>query len=355
MNNRADDEMQPQPRVIIHIGLHKTGTRFLMRMVFRQLNMAVFNYNPDTLWRTVREAVRHPSDPDRAERARRAVHDWRESGDSRTLVLSEPHISGDMYGGHQNFLDNLAFLRELFPEATIIFFVRNQADWLQSAYRQQLVKDAGRPIEVFLNWYQGDFRPRVGRWAHGVRNVEALGLRFLDIYRAYAQAYGSENVYLLQQEDLKERPEAVKHRLAEALGLEALPPAPRERRQNRSYSALAISLFYPGVHRRFKRPPGVDRGRPRRPFRRLTRPFRRLRRTFIQHGFDKVIYKDWDLLQRHGMRSRLDAHYKNENAELRRIAGIILDQGPGAVTGIMDGNRDGTTGRTPVSNDNRGD
>jgi len=233
--------------------------------------------------------------------------------------------------------------------------VRNQADWLQSAYRQQLVKDAGRPIEVFLNWYDGDFRPRVGRWAHGVRNVEALGLRFLDIYRAYAQAYGTENVYLFQQEDLKARPEAVKHRLAEALRLESLPAAPRERRQNRSYSALAISLFYPGVHWCFRRPPDVDRGRPRRPFRRLTRPFRRLRRTFIQHGFDKLIYKDWDLLQRHGMRSRLDAHYKDENAELRRIAGIILDHGPGAVTGVMNVGGEDAAGRTPVNDDDRRD
>ncbi|MDZ7811077.1 MAG: sulfotransferase [Arhodomonas sp.] len=259
------------------------------------------------------------------------VREWHASGDRRDLLLSEPHISGDMYGSHQDFRQNLTLLQELFPQATIIFFVRNQADWLQSAYRQQLVKDPGRPIEVFLNWYDGDFRPRAGRWAHGVRNVEALNLRFLEIYRAYARAYGTENVYLLQQEDLKERPTAVKHRLAEALGVAALPSPPRERRQNRSYSALAIALFYPGVHRHFPRPQSSDAGRPSYRIRRLTGHLRRLRRILIQHGFDKLIYKDWDLLQRHGMRARLDEHYRDENAELNRIAGIILEHGPGAV------------------------
>lgn len=321
------------PRVIVHIGLHKTGSRFLQRMVFGQLDSESFNYNPHRLWRTVRAAFRNPDDPALADQAREVVREWRASEDGRDLLLSEPHISGDMYGCHQDFPQNLALLRELFPEATIIFFVRNQADWLQSAYRQQLVKDPGRPIEVFLNWYDGDFHPRVGRWAHGVRNVEALGLRFLEIYQAYAQAYGPDNVYLLQQEDLKERPMAVKHQLAKALGVPDLREPRRERQQNRSYSALAINLFYPGVHRHFVRPQSSDAGRASHWIQRLSGLLRKLRRGLIQHGFDKVIYKDWDLLQRHNMRARIDEHYRAENAELNRIAGIILERGPAAVEG----------------------
>ncbi len=337
-------QQQSPPRVIVHIGLHKTGSRFLKRMVFAQLDRESFNYNPRHLWRTVRTAFRNPDDPLLAEQAREVVLEWRASGDQRDLLLSEPHISGDMYGSHHDFRQNLTLLRELFPEVTVIFFVRNQADWLQSAYRQQLVKDPGRPIEVFLNWYDGDFRPRVGRRAHAVRNVEALGLRFLEIYRAYAQAYGSRNVYLFRQEDLREHPAAVKHRLAEALGLPALPAPPHERRQNRSYSALAISVFYPGVHRCFSRPQQGDAGRTPDRIRRLVGPFRRLRRALIQHGFDKLIYKDWDLLQRHGMRARIDTHYREENAELARIAQAILDEGPAAVDGMAPTQSSATSG-----------
>ncbi|WP_290651768.1 sulfotransferase [Aquisalimonas sp.] len=326
--------VQGEPRVIIHIGLHKTGTRFLQRMVFAQLDHRRVNYNPGPLWQAIRDAVRNPGDHELAERARAEVARWRTSGDSRDLLLSEPHISGDMYGSHHDYPQNLQLMRELFPEATIIYFVRRQSDWLQSAYRQQLVKDQGAPIEVFLNWYDGAFHPRVARWAHGVRNVEAMTLQFLSIYRSYAAAYGPGNIYLFQQEDLRRRPEDVKRRLAEALGIDQLPAPPRERSQNRSYSALAIYLFYPGVHRRLPRPGPDDAGRPSRPRRQLTGLLRRLRRTLIQHGFDKIVYRDWDLLARHGMREQIERHYAGENAELNRIAHVILDSGPEALNGL---------------------
>ena len=314
--------MSTPPRVLLHIGLHKTGTRFLQREVFGQLDPAAYNVNPEPLWPALRQAVRHPDDSERLERARAAVADWRASGDERTLVISEPHISGDMYGSHHDYADNLALMQELFPEARVLFFVRDQADWLQSAYRQHLAKGKPVPIEVFLNFYDGEFRPRVAREVYGARNVEALTLRFLAIYRAYAEAFGDEAVYLLRQEDLRARPDAVKALIADALGLTALPEPPKERGHNRSYSALAIHLFHPGVLRRFPPPGPEDAGGRRIPqwLNDLLGPLRRLRRGLIQHGFDRVIYRDWDLLARHGMRERIQAHYAAENAELERIA-----------------------------------
>ncbi|MEF8982624.1 hypothetical protein [Thiohalorhabdus sp.] len=314
--------MSGPPQVLLHIGLHKTGTRFLQREVFGQLDPARFNVNPEPLWPALRQAVRHPDDPGRVARARDAVADWRASGDERTLVVSEPHISGDMYGSHHDYADNLALVRELFPEARVIFFVRRQSDWLQSAYRQHLAKGKAVPIEAFLNFYDGEFRPRVAREVYGARNVEALSLRFLAIYRAYADAFGDDAVFLLRQEDLRARPAAVKALIADALGLATLPDPPPSRGHNRSYSALAIHLFHPGVWRRYPAPgPGDAHGR-RIPqwLNDLLGPLRRLRRGFIQHVFDRVLYYDWDLLARHGMRERIEAHYAEENAELERIA-----------------------------------
>lgn len=322
-----------RPRVLLHIGLHKTGTRFLQREVFGQLDPARFNYNPKPLWPTLRQAVRHPGDDRLAADARAAVDRWRASGDERTLVISEPHISGDMYGSHHDHADNLALVHQLFPEASILFFVRNQADWLQSAYRQHLAKGKPVPIEVFLNHYAGSFRPRVAREVFGARNIEALSLRFLDIYRAYAETYGAGRVYLARQEDLRSRPDDVRALLAGALGLPALPERPAQRGHNRSYSALAIHLFHPSVLRRYP-PPGPDdaggRGIPQR-LNDALGVLRRLRRGFIQHAFDRLIYRDWDLLARHDMRARIDAHYAEENAQLERIAHRMLEDGPAAM------------------------
>ncbi len=314
--------------VILHIGLHKTGTRFLQREVFAKLDPEQFNYNPEPLWPALRQAARHTGDPGLTSKAREAASAWRNSQDHRTLVLSEPHISGDMYSSHHNYLQNLALIQELFPEARIIFFVRKQSDWLQSAYRQHLAKGKPVPIETFLNFYQGAFQRRQGRKVDGARNMEALTLPFLEIYQAYARVFGSSRVYLLRQEDLRQSPNEVKSLLADILGLKALPVPPRERKHNRSYSALAIHLFFPGVWRKEPSAKTINSKEKSRPgwSKKTQGTIRRLRRGFIQHVFDRLIYYDWDLLARHGMRELIEAHYSQENKELMHIARNILDR-----------------------------
>lgn len=309
-------------RVILHIGLHKTGTRFLQRDVLRRLDPARFNVNPDDLWPRIRQATRRPDDTAARDAARAAVQRWRASGDRRMLIISEPHISGDMYSHHEDFRQNAAFMKELFPEARIIYVVRNQADWLQSAYRQQLARGASIPIHVFLNHYEGDFRPRIDRWVHGARNLEALSLRFLDIYRTYADAFGEDNVLLLRQEDLRAQQAMVNAAVARMLELDALPEWKKDsgKIQNRSYSALAISLFHPGTLRRLGVPTQRDIGKPVRRLPRLRASLMKIRRAFVQHAFDRMIYKDWDLLKKGGLRERIEAHYAAEAQELRRIA-----------------------------------
>jgi|GEM_PF-1244463 len=317
------------PGVVLHIGLHKTGTRFVQRRILRPLDGHRLQVNPSPLWSAIRNAVRYPDDAAARGIARDAVQAWRHSRDPRTLVLSEPHISGDMYGNHHDHLANTRLMRELFPEARIIYFVRNQTDWLQSAYRQQLVKGGSVPMHVFLNHYEGAFRPRLDRWTYGARTVEALNQRFLDIYKGYAEAFGPERVYLFRQEDLNTRPERVRARLAEALGVIGLAPDTDTRRENRSYSALAIRLFHPGTNRTLPAPSRRDAGMPARRLRRVTAPFIRLRRLLIQHVFDRIIYRDWDLLAHADMRARINAHYAEENEHLRIIAATVLDHGPG--------------------------
>jgi hypothetical protein len=315
--------------VIIHIGLHKTGTRFFQRAVLRGLDPQKYAVNPEPLYSCLHDAARYPGDAARANAARAAAGKTRAAIGGRTLVISDPALSGDMYSSHAGYRENLELVAELFPEAHIIYFVRQHADWLQSAYRQSLKKGAGQSIERFLNFYDGQFYPRIGRLVLGARNVEALTLSFVEIYRAYADKFGPERVYLFRQEDLRRRSQEVYSRLIEVLGLTAMPSLPRRVSGNRSFSALAIRWFITREESPSQPPPpeyaGTENGR----WRRVRLRARRLRSVLIQHVFDRFTYSDWDLLERGGMRERLESHYAEADDRLAHIADRILTEGPG--------------------------
>lgn len=313
------------PNVVLHIGLHKTATRFLQRAVFASLDTERFLVNPEPLVTHLRQSLRHPNAQDRTV-VERAKQEAIEQAGDRTLVISDPTIAGDMYSSYGDWENNLRLINALFPDATIVYFVRRQSDWLHSAYRQSLAKGRGIPIESFLNFRDGAFHERPGRFVGGARVVNALDLCFLEIYKGYANAFGPERVYLFRQEDLRRRPGDVYRRLAEALGTEEIRLPSKSVSGNRAFSALAIHLFFPGV---LMNPQGAGRRQYRFAWaERFARTLRRLRTAFIQHVFDKILYRDWDLLARHGMRNKLEAHYEQENSTLFQIAERILNNGP---------------------------
>jgi len=312
--------------VVLHIGLHKTATRFLQRALFAQLDEQLFLVNPEPLFSHLKLALRHPAQSSRAAAAAAAQRQRAELG-ARTLVISDPTISGDMYRQHEDWQENLDFVHGLFPEARIVYCVRKPADWLHSAYRQALAKGRGVPIEFFLNFRDGEFRRTDRKWIAGSRNVNALELRFADIYRGYADRFGPEHVYLFRQEDLSKQPQPVYRRLAESLGLEQLPEFPDRISRNKAFSALAIHIAFPGVYRMPS--PDAPNDRRWRWLYHVERRMRRLRTALIRHGLDRLFYVDWDLLARHGMRARLDAHYADEEARLAAAAAEVLERGPG--------------------------
>lgn len=312
--------------VVLHIGLHKTATRFLQRALFRNLDADRFLCNPPDLARKLRRALRSHSARD-LDALREAARTAREQAGRRTLLISDPGIAGDMFSSYEDWERNLDLVHELFPEARILYFVRRPADWLHSAYRQVLSKGKGVPIEFFLNYRDGRFHPRAARYVGGARNLNALELPFLDIYLGYADRFGPERVYLLRQEDLRARPDDVYARLADALGIDALPALPGRVSGNRAMSALAVHLFFPGV---YLHPRADDQEPPRDGgWLRTRRRLRRWRTVFIQHVFDRIVYRDWDLLARGGMRERLEQHYAGEYEALMRVSARILDSGPG--------------------------
>ena len=306
-------------KVYLHVGLHKTATRFLQRAVFRQLDPQQFEYNPEPLMTLLNQCLRHRDDA-QARQALEAEVARLMQDESRGLLISKAGISGDMYDQHSGFEENLEIVRKLFPGAHVLFFIRDQADWLLSAYRQSIQKGAFGPIEVFLNFYDGEFRRKQAPRMGGMRNVDALGLRFLTMYRGYVEAFGEQNVFLFRYEDMREDRQGFMARLARSLDIPSVPVSRPDQRRNRSYSALAIQLFCGSFTAPARPPKPGDKASARLPWYSPRRTGRRLRRLLIKHLFDRFIYKDWDLLARGGMRQTLEAHYRAENEELKRVS-----------------------------------
>lgn len=306
-------------KVYIHIGLHKTATRFLQRSVFSTLDGQRFNNNPKDFLRALLNLLRDPNDALR----RRAFEDEykRVTSDPRDLLISLPDISGDMYNSHQNARANLDIIKQYFPEARIMYFVRRHSDWLLSAYRQSMQKGPIHPIEVFLNFYDGEFQRKTYIYRGGMRNVDALGLRLFEIYQIWADAYRPENVWLIRYEDFRKDRRRTGELLAEWLQVEALPPAKGgNTRHNRSFSALAVQLFGGGAEAPRTPPKGSNKRKKWLGQRWPVHLVRNLRRIFIRKIFDRIIYKDWDMLARGGMREKLDNFYEEENRRLEQHA-----------------------------------
>lgn len=317
-------------QVYIHIGPHKTATRLLRWRSLSQLDPERYAFNPQPLYRCLNAYRLNPEDPERRDAFHQAVRDFWEN-DHRSLVISNTKLSGKLYDRRIGIDEGLQVLQEAFENPRIIYFVRNQADWLQSVYKQTTRRGPCVPFNVFLNYYDGEFRDKPTDPPLPYRTMEPLQINFLDIYQRYARAFGPENIYLFRQEDLRTRPQDVYDRLADALDVDELPTPPKEKSTaNRAYSAFAMTLLCPWIHRHPSEPPRPWLPEPvRKAIQPVVKDLRRnLRGNLIRFGIDRWYYWNWDLLEQHSLRQRIEDHFAEENATLKAIADTVLESGP---------------------------
>ena len=310
----SETNIEQDPTTIIHIGLHKTATRFFQHQVFAPLAEQGILFNPPELMPAVHALYREPGNAELFKTAQQALTALREKYPNRTLLISKPDIPGDMYETYREHPENLALLHRLFPEAHLLYVPRHPVDWLLSAYRQSLVKGAGGPIETFLNFRQGAFQPKPAAFVNGMRNVDALSFPVASIYEEAVKHYGEEQVSVMCFEHVRTNKDRVFEHLCKLLGIEEIAVAEPEKIKNRSFSGLAIKLFCNGNGSSDIK--NTADSIPRFVQRWIHRPRRKLRANLIKHGWDSLIYKDWDLLARNDMRNLLTQHY---DAEYNRI------------------------------------
>ena len=199
-------------------------------------------------------------------------------------------------------------LKELFPNAKILFIIRNQLDSIESMYHF-LVEQGG-----------GNINPAYGR--PSVRSLKAWlsdqedfsyrsyleTLKYDEMYALYARLFSPANVKVLLFEDLKQAPQDFLDELGEFLAVGHIPINLMRQRNARASGAIGRAFKL----RNWLRDNGVNFAMPR----------------FISGVVKKMLFVMWSghVQERLCSRQReaIAARYRKGNARLQAFAGRDL-------------------------------
>jgi hypothetical protein len=341
--------------IYLHIGLHKTGTKFYQHKFFNFLDKNNINYNDHQLKQYLFDYIKLSERQYNSEAKRDLKFNInkliinRINKINKKILISAEIMSQDCFHGYPKWDESIKTLKEIFPSAKIIVSFRYQLDWLLSCYRETIHMHHYQSFMDFIDVHSENKYAKINPYELDWRkNIEG-------IYKFFEP----KNVKILFYEDFKENSkkhieeilEYIKHPKFE-VNNKTIP--------NKGYSALAINLsiikskIFPYFTHRpvfFFGENGVPAGTeeysalPKEPFwgeyflrdneeirevgypniswlSRLKRYF--TWRYFIKEVFDKLIYIDWDIIKH--KKSELDDHYKKINKGLLNYIDNIPDK-----------------------------
>lgn len=211
-----------KPEIILHIGMHKTGTTFFQWNVFHYLNI---NY----LWHVFyRSWCRDLINPSKEVDTKKIKEDFskRLQTDKINLITEENIYTSQFAKKDDRFL-LLGRIKEVFPEAKIIFGTRKKEENIISWYVEYVAVGGTLSFKDFLE--------------HNL-NLEKLNYEpYIDKLIEY---YGKENVFIYSLDELRKNQKDVVKRMCKFIGVKA-PEKYRQKPARVGYglNVLKISLF----------------------------------------------------------------------------------------------------------------
>lgn len=142
--------------VFLHIGLHKTGTTYLQEEIFPRMPDVTFITRTSTQLNHAFNRLQYADDslfdPEDVLREMRGIH-----RPDRPILISDESLSGKVL--YFNYINRTMIARRLgqiFPDATVILFIRGQIDIILSHYNQYVRSRGMKSIDDFLWLNQGD-------------------------------------------------------------------------------------------------------------------------------------------------------------------------------------------------------
>jgi hypothetical protein len=237
-------------RILLHIGLPKTGTTSLQELVF-SAHPEICDFGQTTVWddpdaKTVLKALLLGDETDSAA-ARSILADAARRRPAivisdEALTLGEFMLRATRWPVRSDHVATARRARALLGDAQVLIVLRNQADWIES-WRLQGLK-SGKYVETdYRGWLEQDL---------GASAERLLTLLDYDaLYHAYCQAFGPGQVHVRFYERYSDRFDDLAAECAELIGVDAerarlllLEGQPRNVGGDR-YSGLALGTNLP--------------------------------------------------------------------------------------------------------------
>jgi hypothetical protein len=221
--------------VLLHLGLHRTGSTWLQQRVFDG-----------------RDGRPTPMVPDRAESARRIVLAREEDFDADELrrwlaervesvrraggvpVLSNERFSGNPHSGWFDAQRTFDRLAEVLPEAKVLLVLREQRDLVRSLWLQYVRIGGPASLRDYLR------APDPGD--HRAPCFDPSFLRFDRLVESLDRRFGREQVLAIPYDRLRQDPRDFLARIGAFLGTEIPPPEHAEAKVYASPGFVAASL-----------------------------------------------------------------------------------------------------------------
>ncbi|WP_299338550.1 hypothetical protein [uncultured Psychroserpens sp.] len=216
---------------IIHIGYFKTGTTWFQHVFFPKVTNAVFS-NQANASLDDNLIITRPYDFS-SEKVSKHIDQLFPERTSRTLILSRERLSGHPFTGGYDAKIIADRLKETYPNATIVIFIREQKKAIISTYKEYVKRGGTAPFDKWIFTHE--------------RTIPGFQLDYFNYHKQikyYLELFGVSQVKVYAYEDFKDHPKEFLEAFSKELNLEIdLSNFDFSKKVNKGFSTGALKLI----------------------------------------------------------------------------------------------------------------
>ena len=227
--------------IILHIGLHKTGTTFLQKNFLKNLNHEDIEYNPPEIMSLLELIfVNRKNIKSNILKVKKIIELKKKKQKLKRIFLSSERIS--QLFCTNNYEKNLTIIKDIFPKAKIIILLRYQPDWLLSCYKQSIHSGDCQSIENFLNYKNNKFKNARGTYNRkGFLHTNIHKVDYFVLIEKYIKQYRKKNVHIFFFENFNKNRKKIVYEIFKILKVSSINFV-NDYKVNRGFSSLACKL-----------------------------------------------------------------------------------------------------------------